>query len=1255
MNHIYRVLWNAVTATWTAVAENARGRGKGGAVRRGALLGALVLIPPFALAQVPSAVVVPGSNLNAYVAPNGVTVVNINAANAAGLSHNRYLSFNVNPIGLVLNNTTSAQIAYQSQLAGQITANMNQDRAARVILNEVVSNSRSTLSGFTEVLGGRADVILANPYGITCSGCGFINTDRVTLSTGNPFLAADGGLGGFSVGQGDILVSGTGLNASAQQVLDLVTRSARIEAPIHGQDVSIVAGTNRWRYDTRAVDGAATPTAGTPAYAIDTAVLGGMYANRIRLSSTEAGVGVRMLGEAAASAGDFSLSAAGRVELRKRISASADAEVRSSSSAADALVLADAGLTSGGRTTLAAAGGLSIAGGALVAGSELSVSAASLLDTASASGMANNNTRHAGGALNLAVRDGASLGATTWSAGGDWNGRFGNLATTGATRLYSRGGMLIASADRGDLALGLAVLQSAGNMALSASGRIDTAAGGGLQSLGGALSLTAGQGLSNAATMSADKGSVRLRADGTIANSGQIHAGQDLDIAERSGGAGATLQNSGALLADGALALKAAAVGNAAGARIQAQNGSTVEAARIDNAGAWLLSQQAGASDRVSVGGALVNSGTLQGAGAVAVAADSIANSGTLIAGDALRAHSAGDVDNSGTAQAGGQLEVDSGGAVSNAGSGVLKAGSLALSAAQGLRNAGIATADSGNAVLRVNGTLDNSGQLQAGGHLDIADRAGGATLAVRNSGKLLAAQALTLKAASFTHTATGWTQAAAGSTATLGSLDNAGTWLLSQRAGAADRISVAGQAVNSGTVQSAGDLGVEAASLVNSGAVLAAGRLDAVTSGALRNSSGGALQAGGALALRSGAAIDNAQGATVKGGSVALQASAGLANAGAIDAGDGSAVLRVNGVLDNRGTLYARQNIDIADLDGRATQRVVNSGTLQADGAVVLKALEVNNAAAARVQAGAGSTIEAGNLANAGTWLLSQQAHAVDSIKVTGSLDNSGTLQSAGAQALDADRIANSGTLIAGGDLAVKVATRFGNDDAKAVMQAGGRLSVHGSGAALSVAKDSRLLGDGLDIDVASLDNSGTLQGGARDDSKVAVAGTLDNRSGAVLSVASASSGAGTVSADTLKNAGTLQSQGAMALELGSGGLDSAGRIIAERDLALRSRSGNDYTAAIGGLMQSSSGTLTVDGSGSSRLDIGAQGTVIGRTLNATLGTLALANGATLSSERDMTLSLGKLSIGGADAAVLGSTDRNAPAGSPWQTRIAT
>jgi filamentous hemagglutinin family protein len=48
-------------------------------------------------------------------------------------------------------------------------------------LNEVVDGKTSNIAGWLEVVGNKAGVIIANPYGITCNGCGFINTSRVTL------------------------------------------------------------------------------------------------------------------------------------------------------------------------------------------------------------------------------------------------------------------------------------------------------------------------------------------------------------------------------------------------------------------------------------------------------------------------------------------------------------------------------------------------------------------------------------------------------------------------------------------------------------------------------------------------------------------------------------------------------------------------------------------------------------------------------------------------------------------------------------------------------------------------------------------------------------------------------------------------------------------------------------------------------------------------------------------------------------------
>lgn len=130
---------------------------------------------------------------------NGLPQVNITAPNQAGVSHNQYRQFDVDKKGAILNNSASMT---STQLAGMIQGNPNlnpKSAPARVILNEVNSNNPSELRGFLEVAGGRAQVIVANPAGIVCNGCGTINAGRMTLTTGKPQLNADGSLAGYQV------------------------------------------------------------------------------------------------------------------------------------------------------------------------------------------------------------------------------------------------------------------------------------------------------------------------------------------------------------------------------------------------------------------------------------------------------------------------------------------------------------------------------------------------------------------------------------------------------------------------------------------------------------------------------------------------------------------------------------------------------------------------------------------------------------------------------------------------------------------------------------------------------------------------------------------------------------------------------------------------------------------------------------------------------------------------------------------------
>lgn len=225
--------------------------------------------------------------LNSYTHANGSTVININQADANGLSHNMYQNFDVTNKGSIINNSTTDLV----RESGNIARNSNLDRSASLILNEVISTSPSTLNGFIEVAGQKADVIIANPNGISCSGCSFINTGRATLTTGTPTFS-DGTLTGFKVAKGTISVNGKGLKGA--DYTDLLAKKINIQGMIETSQLKAIAGT--YDYDIASAQVTANGNTRLFSNSIDVSELGGATAGIIQLQTTEAGAGVNNSG-----------------------------------------------------------------------------------------------------------------------------------------------------------------------------------------------------------------------------------------------------------------------------------------------------------------------------------------------------------------------------------------------------------------------------------------------------------------------------------------------------------------------------------------------------------------------------------------------------------------------------------------------------------------------------------------------------------------------------------------------------------------------------------------------------------------------------------------------------------------------------------------------------------------------------------------------------------------------------------------------
>ena len=145
----------------------------------------------------------------------------ITTPNSSGLSNNQVVSFDVNSYGTILNNSAGGGTAQLGGTAVTANPNITAGSEASLILFQVTGSTVSDLDGTVEVFGSEAGIIIANPNGIACGGCGFINADRVDLVTGTYNIATET----YSISDNDFTVDGGGLLANTVGVLNIQTNN----------------------------------------------------------------------------------------------------------------------------------------------------------------------------------------------------------------------------------------------------------------------------------------------------------------------------------------------------------------------------------------------------------------------------------------------------------------------------------------------------------------------------------------------------------------------------------------------------------------------------------------------------------------------------------------------------------------------------------------------------------------------------------------------------------------------------------------------------------------------------------------------------------------------------------------------------------------------------------------------------------------------------------------------------------------------
>ncbi|EFA3633886.1 contact-dependent inhibition effector tRNA nuclease [Escherichia coli] len=1075
------------------------------------------------------AVITPQNGAGMDKAANGVPVVNIATPNGAGISHNRFTDYNVGKEGLILNNATGK--LNPTQLGGLIQNNPNLKAGgeAKGIINEVTGGNRSLLQGYTEVAGKAANVMVANPYGITCDGCGFINTPHATLTTGRPVMNADGSLQALEVTEGSITINGAGLDGTRSDAVSIIARATEVNAALHAKDLTVTAGANRITADGRV--SALKGEGDVPKVAVDTGALGGMYARRIHLTSTESGVGVN-LGNLYARDGDITLDASGRLTVNNSLATGAvtakgqgvtltgdhKAGGNLSVSSRSDIVLSNGTLNSDKDLSLTAGGRITQQNEKLTAGRDVTLAA-------------KNITQDTASQIN-AARDIVTVASDTLTTQGQITA--GQNLTASATTL-TQDGILLAKGHAGldagtlnnsgavqgaSLTLGSTTLSNSGSLLSGGPLTVNTRdfTQSGRTGAKGKVDITASGKLTSTGSLVSDDVLVLKAQD--VTQNGVLSGGKGLTVSAQALSSGkksvthsdaamtlnvTTVALDGENSAGDTLRVQADKLSTAAGAQLQSGKNLSINARDARLAG----TQAAQQTMAVNASEKLTHSGK-SSAPSLSLSAPELTSSGVLV-GFALNTQSQ-TLTNSGLLQGEASLTVNTQ-RLDNQQNGTLySAADLTLDIPD-IRNSGLITGDNG---LTLNtASLSNPGKI-------IADTLNVRATTLDGDGLLQGAGALAL----------------AGDTLSQG---RNGRWLT------AGDLSLRGKTLHTAGTTQGQNLTVQADNWANSGSVLATGNLTASATGQLTST--GDIMSQGDTTLNA-ATTDN-RGSLLSAGTLSL---------------DGNS-------LDNRGTVQGnhvtiRQN------------SVTNSGTLTGIAALTLAArMDMASPQPALMNNGGSLltsgdlTITAGSITSSGHWQGKQVLITADSLANSGAIQAADSLTarltgelvstagskvtSNGEMALSALNLSNSGQWIAknltlkansltsagditGVDTLTLTVNQTLNNQANGKLLSAGVLTLKAD----SVTNDGQLQGNVTTITAGQLTNGGHLQG---ETLTLTASGGVNNRSGGVLM----SRNALNVSTATLSNQSTIQGGGGVSLNA-TDRLQNDGKILSGSNLTL-------------------------------------------------------------------------------------------------------